>query len=409
MKIDDATVDSNVTGVEKIPVSDGGSPKVVTVQAVGDYVLARILALVAGEKADSLGTDSVLGARSGSLATFSASKMVALALASVWNGTTATAIDAATVPLTSGATKGVVTLAQLSAFFKTKIGTELLALSGLSAVTTFASGDLILVSQSGTSKKATWAQLIAAVDASIADYVSAQVVVTEPANENLIPIVYGGALRKVTIGVLKSILGTVGMADALSTENNVPQWSSGNGILKNGIPVVITARADGTATDAALPSEKLVRSLIGFVGHYQRELNTVFPYDTPAIERILVRMPSYWDRGAFKVRLAWYPGAGAVSGNKVKFDIGVRVVGDGIALEGANAALVSVIDTVTGGDGIVEVSVGSADISVSGGTMLLFTISRDFAYVGAGGVLSGNATLLSFEIEYKKAISEGAW
>lgn len=409
MKIDDATVDSNVTGVEKIPVSDGGSPKVVTVQAVGDYILARILALVAGEKADSLGTDSVFGARSGSLATFSASKMVALALASVWNGTTATAIDAATVPLTSGATKGVVTLAQLSAFFKTKIGTELLALSGLSAVTTFASGDLILVSQSGTSKKATWAQLIAAVDASIADYVSAQVVVTEPANENLIPIVYGGALRKVTIGVLKSILGTVGMADALSTENNVPQWSSGNGILKNGIPVVITARADGTATDAALPSEKLVRSLIGFVGHYQRELNTVFPYDTPAIERILVRMPSYWDRGAFKVRVAWYPGAGAVSGNKVKFDIGVRVVGDGIALEGANAALVSVIDTVTGGDGIVEVSVGSADISVSGGTMLLFTISRDFAYVGAGGVLSGNATLLSFEIEYKKAISEGAW
>jgi len=425
MKIDDATADSNVTGVEKIPVSDGGLPRVVTVQSVGDYVLSEILALVTGEESDALGSDSLVGSRSDRLTTFSASKIVALALAGVWNGASATAIDAATVPLTSGATKGEIDLSALSTYLKTKIGTDLLSLSGLSDVTVLADADLCLVSQSGTAKKATWAQFVSAMDASIADYVTAQTAVTEPADANLIPIIYGGFLRKVTVAVLKSILGTVGFMGASSTENYVPQWSSGQKVLKDGLPVITTIRDSATASNVALASERLVRSAVGFVGHVQlrpsdfmslnlKFLNEfvvcAFPYDSAVEFETILRMPDDWDGGVFRFRAVWEAEAGATVGQNVKFYVGFRAIVDGVLKDGADTASDSVIDSVSAGVGYVETSPVSSDLTITTSRLLGITVTRDITYDGGGGgVVGGDVSLMLLEIEYSKGASQEAW
>ena len=44
-RIDDATPDTDVTGVEKIPVSDGGTPKFATIEQIKDFVATKFAAL----------------------------------------------------------------------------------------------------------------------------------------------------------------------------------------------------------------------------------------------------------------------------------------------------------------------------------------------------------------------------
>ena len=110
LNIDDADLDADITGVEKIPVSDGGLPKAIAVQDLGAYVLNRVLALTSSAKSDALISDVVLGSRSGGLTSFKMEKIASLAidgaLDGVWNGTSVSPISSAKIPIASGATKG---------------------------------------------------------------------------------------------------------------------------------------------------------------------------------------------------------------------------------------------------------------------------------------------------------------
>lgn len=417
MNIDDATVDTSVSGVEKIPVSNGGLPRSITVESLGDYVFQRILGLsVSGT---SVSTDTFLGSRAGALTSFSVEKLVSLALASVWNGSSITPISGASIPVLSGSSKGVATLSSLSTFIQGEIGASLLALGGLSSASSLSSGDVLLVSQSGVSKKVSWSAVVTAVNSAFSAYVSAQTAVTSLADANEFPIVYGGELRKVTVGTLKSLLGTVGLQGSTTTENYIPQWSSASGVLKGGIPVSITARDASTASDTALLSEKASRSLVGFVGHILLDARSFASIDTSlvmeyddalSVFNAVVRMPDDWNGGSFVPRILWFPGSGAVVGNNVKFSIGIRPLVAGMPFTGNPSTSVSIVAPVVQGIGLLEAPAVGAALTMSGNTLMLLTISRDTTYDGGvGGVLTGDANVILVELEYTKAFSRGAW
>ena len=53
LKIDDATLDTEVTGGELIPASDGGNPRAIQTEKIKDFVLKRIAALASANKVDT--------------------------------------------------------------------------------------------------------------------------------------------------------------------------------------------------------------------------------------------------------------------------------------------------------------------------------------------------------------------
>lgn len=418
LNIDDADLDTDITGVEKIPVSDGGLPKAIAVQDLGAYVLNRVLALTSSAKPDTLLSDVVLGSRSGVLTSFKMEKIASLALAGVWNGASVAPISSAKIPIASGATKGEVGVSDLLTFIKDEIGSSVLSLSGLSAVTSISSGDDLLISHSGVSKRIAWSAVLALVHNSLASYISGLTEVTELADANLIPVVYGGAMRNVTVSTFRSMLGTVGLQGEVTVENAVPQWSSGNGILKQGLPVVSTARPQGVASDSALMTENAVRKLAGFVGHVTLDSRSfgsddvfvIMGHDDPlAVFNVVVRMPDDWDGAGFKPRLIWSPGAGASVGNQVKFKIGVRPLSSGSSVAGDSTAEVEIVSAVTNGIDLIEIT-AEGGILNSSSTLLMLTLSRDTDYDGGvGGILEGDANVLMLELEYTKSFSREAW
>lgn len=79
LSIDDAMADAEITGGEKIPVSDGGNPKSVTTEKLKDFVLKRIAALTAAEKVDA-NADGVYLLKGGELKPVSAAVLAAAVL-----------------------------------------------------------------------------------------------------------------------------------------------------------------------------------------------------------------------------------------------------------------------------------------------------------------------------------------
>lgn len=77
--IDDAVRDTEVTGAELFPASDGGSPKAVAAAKVKDYVLAQIAALAAADAVDAA-SDKVYVLKGGVLKPVPASALAAAVL-----------------------------------------------------------------------------------------------------------------------------------------------------------------------------------------------------------------------------------------------------------------------------------------------------------------------------------------
>jgi hypothetical protein len=74
--IDGVVEDTEVTGGEKIPVSDGGIPKAVTTDRLKDFVLKRIAALASADKVDTA-SDGVYLLKGGELKPVSAAVLAA--------------------------------------------------------------------------------------------------------------------------------------------------------------------------------------------------------------------------------------------------------------------------------------------------------------------------------------------
>lgn len=253
MKIDDAIVDSSVTGVEKIPVSDVGSPKSVTVDAVKDFVLSKLVSVSAVSPV--LSTDGMYIIKAGATKQIT-SAALADAIAAYMLGLTSASITSATIVVCkSGSTVHCCTVADIVAL-ATSAG---ITLSGYTAADALGATDLALVAQTGGNRKTTLGAIRTFVEANLATYIAACSAVTTINTTDAVVMLTGGAIKTVQTQYLLAGAGDV-KGPASTTENKLPQWDSTTKKLKDGLEVVTSVAASPTGTK--IPTESAVRNAI---------------------------------------------------------------------------------------------------------------------------------------------------
>ena len=319
--IDDATPDTSVGGGELIPVSDAGAPKVVTTGQIKDYTIAQIVAAAAASGV-SLDNDKVYLLQGGALKPLTAADLGAAIMNAAFGRTAVaeitgnevfavkdandrktitvealaawlednleidadldiSALSAASVPLADtdllvvarGSTNGKLSIADFSAWCLARFAAYVTALTAANSVTT---SDVVYILQSGTAKKATVAQLIAAVGAG-------NVVGPNSTTEGKVPQ-WDNVTRKLkdgvpitteiaaspegtkipTEGAVRTAIDAMGdtKAPTTTTSGKVPVWSSTSKKLDDGKTVQTTVRAAANASDDAIPTEKAVRTAL---------------------------------------------------------------------------------------------------------------------------------------------------
>lgn len=253
MKIDDAIVDSSVTGVEKIPVSDVGSPKSVTVNAVKDFVLSKLVSVSAVSPV--LSTDGMYIIKAGATKQIT-SAALADAIAAYMLGLTSASITSATIVVCkSGSTVHCCTVADIVAL-ATSAG---ITLSGYTAADALGATDLALVAQTGGNRKTTLGAIRTFVEANLATYIAACSAVTTINTTDAVVMLTGGAIKTVQTQYLLAGAGDV-KGPASTTENKLPQWDSTTKKLKDGLEVVTSVAVSPTGTK--IPTESAVRNAI---------------------------------------------------------------------------------------------------------------------------------------------------
>lgn len=260
IKISDMTPDASIGGAELIPVSDAGAARSVTIDGIKSYVVDAIEAVAAGTAVT--GADSVFILQGGALKPVDIDLVAQHAINTVWSKAAETVVDAADIiPLKDGGTtEKTVTAAVLAAYILGAIKASVLDVSTLDTAT-LGAGDYLLVTQGTTAKKTTLSAINAAIYAALKSYVAALSAATSTNDADLLYIVQGGVEKKISITTLKTAFGST-VAPATTTENKVPQWSSAQKTLKDGLTVQTAIRASGTAADTALATEKAVRDAV---------------------------------------------------------------------------------------------------------------------------------------------------
>jgi len=261
-KISDLSADSSVGGAEEIPANDAGTTKKITVTQVKNFVVDAIEAIAAGTVVDGSDKVYILDATDSALKPVDIDTTLQHIVDVMWAKAAETSPDNADVLLLKdgGSTEKTVTLAYLAAYVLATIEGDLLDVSDLTVHSSLADADMFLVTSGTTGKKCTYAVLKAAILAAIDTYVTALDAVGSPTGTDVFYMLQGGIEKKITLTQLKGEMGDV-IAPASMTENSVPQWSSAQDTLKDGLTVQATVRADGVAVDTALPTEKSVRTL----------------------------------------------------------------------------------------------------------------------------------------------------
>lgn len=259
--------------------------KKVTLANVAAYVQSKIgsaleLAILdisdlgaAGTLADSdlaLVTQSSTGKKVAlsTLATYVQSKIAASLEAAILDFTSlasaGTLADADTMAVTQTATGKKATLDTLSTYFQGKIGTAIkptiLDVSTLNTAT-LASTDLIGVTQTTTAKKVALSALSTYLYTSLSAYVTALDAVTTPEDADIFYAIRSGTGKKVTLSQLKAVLGST-IAPSTTTEGKIPRWGSAQKTLTDGLTFRTDLRAQGTADDLSVVSEKAVRAAL---------------------------------------------------------------------------------------------------------------------------------------------------
>lgn len=270
VKISELTADSSVTGVEMIPVSDGGSPKRVTVSQIKDYTVDQIEAIAAGTSVT--GSDGVYILQSGALKPIDIDVIAQYVLDIMWaKAADASPTGASVVPLKKSSTEETMTLTVLAEFVRSTIEAAVLDVSNLSSAGTLTDSDLALVTQTTTGKKVTLATLATYVLGALDTYLTGLSAISSPTDTDVFYVIQGGVEKKATWATLKAAAGSC-YAPASTTENNIPQWSSAQKTLKDGLTLQTSVRAAGTAADSAVPTEKAVRDMANQIVYAQTDI-----------------------------------------------------------------------------------------------------------------------------------------
>jgi hypothetical protein len=268
-----------------------------------------------------------------------------------------------------------------------------------------------------------------------------------PVDADIFYVVQGGVSKKVTLAVLKSVLGTC-IAPATTTENYVPQWTSAQKTLKDGLSVQSTLRADGVAVNTALPTEKAVRDALlsqytalsaalgalayGWIwvpakdmtpsatagaGAETKEYGTndmthyTLLFDGAAADESAefdLVLPPDWNLGTLTFRAYWATGhTDANPGELVKLSMAAGKRVDDDAMDAALGTAQDVTDAVLEDDKM-QITAASPALTAAGtlaaGAMIHFKITRDYDYdnTGAGTAMDVDLRLFGVLIQYSR-------
>jgi len=271
IKIVDMAADSSVTGVEILPVSDGGSAKRITTAQIKDYAVAQIQAIVADNTTAATGADGIYVLRAGVLKPVDIDLIEQYVANSIWGKADATPVTADKLVFkTAGGVEQTATFTNLAELIRATIEAAILDVSNTGAASALTGTDLVLVGQGGVGKQTTLAAIYAAIYAALNAYVTALGAVTAAGMSDVFYTIQGGAEKKVTLAQLAAAIGVSVIGPAGSVANHIPQFSgTDGGTLKDGLAVATTVGAVGV--DTAVPTEKAVRdalAALSFGGTY---------------------------------------------------------------------------------------------------------------------------------------------
>ena len=267
MSIDDAELDSNVTGSERVPASDGGEAKAIAVSSIKDYVLARIAALVASGEV-SVDNDSVYILRGGVMKPVSASVLASAIMDEAFGRVAVVGINGNEIFAVKDAdARKTITVAALKTYLEENLDIEAtLDISSLDAATLpLETTDLLVIGHGDDSQKITVANFRDWCLSSFASYVVALTATESVTSADTLFLVQGGAARKCTVAQLVAAVGAGNVVGPDSTtEGNVPQWDNVTRKLKNGVAITteIAASPEGTK----IPTEGAVRNALQQTG-----------------------------------------------------------------------------------------------------------------------------------------------
>ena len=261
MTIDEATADTNVTGVEKMPASDGGAPKSVTTGQIRDFILAELAASDAAEGTD-LSEDGIYITQDGETkrltgTTFAQALLdYACALIGIVgpNGNEIFVID-------DSGTKKTITLTQVTAYITANAAGFFDSLTGAG---TMAASDKVMVKQGGTVKEGTLGNLAAFALSTFAAFIGECYNVLNVQQTDKVVVVSGGVTKWMTVAQFQAAASGGIVPPSATTAGNIPTWGdSAGGSLAAGLAVGTSVRGQGTADNTTIPTEAAVRAAIG--------------------------------------------------------------------------------------------------------------------------------------------------
>ena len=267
MKIDDATPDTEVTGAELLPASDGGVAKAVSTAKIGDYVIGRVVAAAAAAGI-SLDNDKVYLLQGGTIKPFTASALAGAILDYAF-GLVAVASPNGNEVLTvkDSGTKKTITLSALKQWLADNLEIDAdLDVSDLPAASLpLADSDLLLVARGSTNGKLAISGFKDYVLGKLAAFVGSLAAAQSVGTSDVLYIIQGGTAKKATVAQLVAAVGAgnVSGPDA-TTEDKIPQWDSTTRKLKDGVALTTSIAEEPEGTK--IPTEGAVREALDSVG-----------------------------------------------------------------------------------------------------------------------------------------------
>lgn len=189
-----------VGGSEKIPVVDGTTTKYQTPDLIKSYIIA---ALTASGAVTPTAGDALIMERSGTAGTFDLDALCDYVYAYLWTNpsevTPATSSDK--LILDRAGTKYSIDIDTLVDYFNTSNGSLGAQIAALAAAT-LADSDEYVLSQGGTAKKVTFANLSARVQAQFNSYLAGLSAVVTPADADTLYVLQGSTAKKMSLTVL---------------------------------------------------------------------------------------------------------------------------------------------------------------------------------------------------------------
>lgn len=270
LKIEDADRDTQVTGVELFPASDGGAAKAVSAEKLGDYVIGRIQAATAAD-AIALADDKVYILKGGVVKPLPASVLTAAILDYAFGLTPVAEPNGnEIIPVKDSGTKKTITFTGLKTWLEDNLDIDAdIDISALNSADALADSQLVAVDQSGTAKKATVSALKAHILSGLYAYATATTAAA--ANDDYIFIYANGSIKKVKVSDSGIGRGDV-TGPATTTADTVPRWDTTTKKLKDGIAIVNAIAASPTGTKLA--SEAAVAAVRDAINNVVSSLST---------------------------------------------------------------------------------------------------------------------------------------